>query len=309
MIPKPPPREGSLGFLFLPPYRVQGVSVAGEQTVIQVPELDTCFDMGTCPRAVLPAKDVAITHGHMDHIGGLGYFCSQRNFQGMGPAKIVCHQGLAPAIDKMMAGFQELEGQTTPYELIPLAPEGEVEIKNSIWMRMFETEHTQHSAGYAIVEKRSKLRDEFAGLPQEKLRELRDKGEDITRIQEVPLVSFLGDLSPGAPMVRPDVLQSQIVICECTFVEKDHKSRAEAGNHLHLKDIAEWLGVLQCEHLVLVHVSRRSNIAVARKNLRELVTKEQFQKVHFLMDYRTNKERYDRQAEEAERAERARARA
>ena len=308
MIPKPPPREGSLGFLFLPPYRVQGISVAGEQTVIQVPELDTCFDMGICPRAVLPAKYVAISHGHMDHIGGLGYFCSQRNFQGMGPAKIVCHKGLAPAIDKMMAGFQELEGQATPYELIPLEPEGEVEIKNSIWMRMFETEHTQHSCGYTIVEKRSKLRDEFAGLPQEKLRELRDKGEDITRIQEVPLVSYLGDLAPGAPMLRPDVLQSQIVICECTFVEKDHKGRAEAGNHLHLKDIAEWLGVLQCEHLVLVHVSRRSNIAVARKNLRELVTKEQFKKVEFLMDYRANKDRYERQAEEAQRMEAQRAR-
>ncbi len=309
MIPKPPPREGSLGFLFLPPYRVQGLSVAGEQTVIQVPELDTCFDMGTCPRAVLPSKFVAISHGHMDHIGGLGYFCSQRNFQGMGPAKIVCHEGLAPAIQKMMAGFTELEGQTTPYELIPLAPEGEVEIKNAIWMRMFETEHTQHSCGYAIVEKRSKLRDEFAGQPQEKLRELREKGEDITRIQEVPLVAYLGDTSPGAAMLRNDVRTAQIVIAECTFVEKDHKARAEAGNHLHLTDIAEWLGVLECEHLVLVHVSRRSNIAVAQKNLRAMVSKEQYEKVHFLMDYRTNRDRYDRQAEEALRMEAARAKA
>lgn len=307
MIPKPPPREGSLGFLYLPPYRVQGISVAGEQTVVQVPELDICFDMGTCPRAVLPSKFVAITHGHMDHIGGLGYFCSQRNFQGMGPAKIVCHSGLAPAIKTMMAGFAELEGQTTPYELMPLEAEGEVEIKNSIWLRMYETDHTQHSCGYVVVEKRSKLRDEYAGLPQEKLRELRDKGENITRILEVPLVAFLGDTAPGACMLRNDVRTAQIVIAECTFVEKDHKQRAEAGNHLHLSDIAEWLNVLECGSLVLVHVSRRSNIAVARKQLREMVTREQFEKVHFLMDYRTNKMRYERQAEEAQRIEAARA--
>ena len=71
MIPKPPPREGSLGFYYIPPYRVQGFSIAGEVTTIQIPELDVCFDMGQCPRAALSAKYCAISHGHMDHIGGL----------------------------------------------------------------------------------------------------------------------------------------------------------------------------------------------------------------------------------------------
>ena len=48
MLPKPPPREGQLGFLHLPPYRLQGLSVAGEQTVLQIPELDVVFDMTHC---------------------------------------------------------------------------------------------------------------------------------------------------------------------------------------------------------------------------------------------------------------------
>src|SRR5262249_6057583 len=73
MIPKPPPREGSLGFLYLPPFRIQGTSIAGEATCIQVPELDVCFDMGACPRAVLSSRVVAVSHGHMDHIGSLAY--------------------------------------------------------------------------------------------------------------------------------------------------------------------------------------------------------------------------------------------
>ena len=122
MIPKPPPRDGGLGFLFIPPFRVQGVSVAGEATSIFVPELDVCFDMGECPRSALPAKFVAISHGHMDHVGGLAYFCSQRHFQGMGEANIICHEGMAPAIRKMMDGYVDLEQQVTPYNLIPMAP-------------------------------------------------------------------------------------------------------------------------------------------------------------------------------------------
>ena len=81
-IPKEPHRRPQMGFLYLPPYRVQGVSIAGEETVIQIPELDVCFDVGLVPRAALTSKYVALTHGHMDHSAGISYYFSQRNFQG-----------------------------------------------------------------------------------------------------------------------------------------------------------------------------------------------------------------------------------
>lgn len=303
MIPKPPAREGGLGFLFIPPFRVQGTSIAGETTIVQVPELDVCFDMGICPRAALASKYVCVSHGHMDHVGGLAYYCSQRVFQGMGPGNIVCSKRLAPAIRQMMAGYVELEQQVTPYELIEMEPGDEIEIKNNIFMRIFEVEHTCPSWGYTICEKRSKLKPEYYELPQDELRVLKDKGVDITRILEVPLVSYLGDTSPGPWLVREDVRRSQIVICECTFTEPEHKERARVGKHLHLDDIAEWLRVLECEKLVLTHLSRRSNPQEARKRLRRLVKPAQAEKVEFLMDHRNNKFRYESQARDAERAE------
>jgi len=295
MLPKPPARETSLGFLYLPPFRVQGISIAGEATCIQVPELDVCFDMGTCPRAVLPSSFVALSHGHMDHVGGLAYYCSQRRFQGMGTGKIVCDQRIAPSVKAMLEGYHELEQQETPFELIPLEHEQQVKIKNNTSIRGFHTEHTSPSMGYCVLEHRTKLKPEYAELPQEKLKELKDRGEEITRQLGIPLIAYLGDTMAGPHLVREDVRKARIIITECTFFEPGHRSRANIGKHLHADDIAEWLRVAECEAMVLVHVSRRTHLGEARAQLAQALGGQQSERVHFLMDHRANRERYERQ--------------
>lgn len=300
MIPRPPPKEGALGFLYLPPYRVQGFSVAGEATSITIPEMDLTFDMGLCPRSALPSKFCALTHGHMDHTGALAYWCSQRNFQGMGPGTIVCDARVERDVRAMMDGFSALERQKTPYEVVALEDGGEVEIKNNIVLRAFHVEHTCPAMGYTVIEKRTKLKEEYLGLPQEKLRELKERGTDIVRRLEAPQIAYTGDTLPGGYLLREEFRRARILIAECTFFDDDHKGRARTGMHMHVGDIAEWLRVCECEHMVLVHVSRRTHLGQARLQLVEAVGEELAGKVHFLMDHRANKFRYDRQEQEAQ---------
>jgi len=295
MLPKPPPREQSLGFLYLPPYRVVGTSIAGEATAMQIPELDIGFDMGVCPRPMLSSKFVAVSHGHMDHIGGLAYYCSQRHFQGMGIGNIICDKRIAPAIESMLKGYVDLERQNTPFNIIPIEPEQTVEIKNNLVIKAFAVEHTIPTFGYTIIERRSKLRPDLIGLPQEKLMEIKERGEEITRILEIPLVAYLMDTGPGPHLVRDDVLKAQIVIAECTFFENEHKDRAKVGMHLHVNDIVEWMRVLSCQKIVLAHLSRRTNLLFARKELQAKLTRDKLNKIEILMDHRYNKERYEQQ--------------
>jgi ribonuclease Z len=303
MIPNPPPRRPQLGFIYAHPYRIQGISIAGEETFVQVPELGVCFDIGRAPRAALSSDFVALSHGHMDHSAGLAYYFSQRHFQGVGTGTVICHPSLAGAIHGVMSAWVDLEAQRTPYQVVALEPDQEHQIKNNVVLRGFATKHTVPSLGYVAIEKRSKLREEYVGLDQSKLVELKQQGVEITKINEIPLVCFTGDTMWGDHFDRPDVLNAKVLITECTFLDPDHRDRADVGKHLHLEHIVRLMERSQAEAVILTHLSRRTHIAEARQMIYEAVPKKHHERLLVLMDSRSNRVRYEQQLAEVEAAQ------
>lgn len=303
MLPKPPPRLGQLGYLYFPPYRVEGYSIAGEATAVMVPEIDVCFDIGLCSRPMLSAKYVALTHGHMDHVAGLPYYFSQRWFQGMGMGTCLCDKRIEPAVRGMMQGWVDLEQQRTSHEIIGLGPGDQYEIKNNLFIGPFEVDHTVPSVGWSVVERRTKLREEFIGLPQDRLRQLKMEGTEITRELRVPQVAYVGDTLPGPHLLTDAVRKARILIIECTFFEPDHRERAVVGKHVHVDDIAELLDRIQAEAVVLTHISRRTNLGAAKKMLLDRLGPEGAARVFLLMDHAENRTRYERQCAAAEASE------
>ena len=85
-------------------YTVVGYSVAGEESVVQIPELNVCFDIGRCPYFALTSDIVCLTHGHMDHIAGVAYYLSQRFFQGMKPGTIILPAELHRPVETLLRG-------------------------------------------------------------------------------------------------------------------------------------------------------------------------------------------------------------
>src|SRR5689334_13061976 len=83
-------------------HSVVGYSVAGEETVTQIPELNVCFDIGRAPFFALTSDFICISHGHMDHLAGVAYYLSQRYFQGMKPGTILLPREMERNVDLML---------------------------------------------------------------------------------------------------------------------------------------------------------------------------------------------------------------
>jgi len=295
MIPNPPTKDGQLSFLWLPPHRVQGFSVAGEQTVVHVPELEVAFDVGFCPRVLVPCPSIALSHAHMDHIGGLPYWFSQRYFQKLPPGKVHCHHAIVQPLLNMMKGWVDLERQHTPHEVIGMEDGQEVLLKPNIWLRAIEVRHTVPALAFVVIDRRNKLKPEFADLPADALREAKARGESITRQIDIPLVAYTGDTEMGPYLLRDEFCQAQTVVTECTFFDPEHRGRAATGMHLHVEDIRELLQAWTARDVVVVHLSRRTMLSYARKRLDEVGGEG---RAHILMDHRATRARYERQVNE-----------
>ena len=272
------------------PYTVMGYSVAGEETVIQVPELNVTFDAGRAPPFALTSDILCISHAHMDHLAGVAYYLSQRVFQGMKPATLLCHDDLLDPIDDLLGYWRRLERQETPYELVGLLPGDRHEVRRDFAVEAVRTHHGSSSLGFVLVEIRQKLREQYLELPGEKIAELRRAGADVHYTLEAPVVAFLGDTAAGPVFEHDLVRRARILLTECTFFGPEHRRKARAGKHLHAEQLAEYLPGLQNEAIVIGHVSRRTGVARAKRSLSKLVGEEAMRRVHFLMDFADSKQ-------------------
>ncbi|MFQ6034944.1 MAG: MBL fold metallo-hydrolase [Sedimentisphaerales bacterium] len=260
-----------------------GYSVAGEETIVAMPQLDVCFDIGKAPDQVISINNVLLSHGHMDHAAGFAYYLSQRNFCGLPPGTILAPQNLLGPMREIIDAWGRLDGNKVPGNLIGVKAGDEHQIKPNLLARVFPTKHGSGSVGYSLIEKRKKLRSEYSQLTGPQLVELKKQGIQIDYPLEVPIVTYIGDTQYVDFSQLKYIVGSKILIAECTFYEGGHTERAEAGKHMHINEFATLIEKLQNEHIIIAHTTQRTPMREIRKILKEALSPEKYSRTTLLM--------------------------
>ena len=260
-----------------------GYSVAGEETVVAMPQLDVCFDVGKAPDQIIAINHILLTHGHMDHAAGIAYYLSQRNFCGISPGTILAPQNLLGPIRDVIKAWSRLDGNQIPANLVGVKPGDEYKIKPNLFTRVFPTKHSKGSVGYSVIEKRKKLKPEYIGLTSPQIVKLKKQGIEIDYPLEIPVVTYLGDTQYVDFSQLNYIVESKILIAECTFYEGGHTVRAEAGKHMHIDEFATLLKKLHNEHIIITHTTQRTPMREIRKILKEALPKNKYDRIILLM--------------------------
>jgi ribonuclease Z len=270
---------------------VIGYSLAGEETVVGLPELNICFDVGRAPREIIPIDNVCLSHGHMDHAAGVAYYLSQRGFIGAPPGRVIVHRDQARNIQRLMDVWRDIEGHYAPGEIEGVLAGDEVAIRRNLVVRVFDVVHGALALGFAIVERRHKLKSEFIGLTGPEIVALKKKGVEIQQETEISLAAYCGDTSTGPFLDLPHVRDAELLIIECTFFDHDHLRRARQGNHIHISDLRDVMDRVNAKHVLLTHVTRRTDIRQAKSMIRDAVEPDDLERLSFLMERRPRAER------------------
>lgn len=239
---------------------VSGVSIAGLETAIDVPEWKLCFDLGRAQYFALARPLLFFTHPHMDHLGGVAWHCATRALRGMPEPTYVVGREHAAALRELFAVWRRLDGSELPHRLVELAPGEEFALGKQRFARPFRTFHRVSSQGYVLFERRQKLRPPFARLAGSEIARRRAAGAEAELFEtlEVPELAFSGDTLIEAVEREPAVRRARVLVLECTFVdERVSVAETRAMGHVHLDEIAARAALFENEALLLTHFSER----------------------------------------------------
>lgn len=245
---------GSLRFGEL---RIEGTSYAGEETWFRIHPPGLAFDVGRGDPVLAGARDLFLTHGHLDHASGVAYVLSQRSLHRQASTRVICPVPVAEGVEDLLAAASRLEGVPYQYEIVPSQPGDRIVVGKNLEVEAFATDHVVPSLGYHLVRRRSRLAPEFRGLEQQEIVALKSSGREIEQEDEETWLSYCGDTGSGVFETEPGLFTSRVLLIECTFMTDGLRESSASYKHLHVEDLAEHAGEFQNEALVLHHLSRR----------------------------------------------------
>lgn len=236
---------------------LEGYSRAGTETWFRVHPPGLAFDVGRGALPVAGARDLFITHGHLDHALGVPFVLSQRSLHAGLETRVFAPAAIVEPLTDFIAAAERLEGARYRFELHGLTPGERVAVGRGLWVEAFANHHVVPSLGYHLVRQRRRLRRELTGCAGDEIKALRAAGQPVDEEVEERWLSYCGDTSNLVFERSPEVFDSRVLLLECTFLAAEHQPRGTRYGHLHVSDLVGVADRFANEDLVLHHLSRR----------------------------------------------------
>jgi ribonuclease Z len=249
---------------------IEGYSRAAVQTYFRVPELKLGFDLGAQPWDFMGTQTWLVTHTHLDHVASLPVYVARRRMMKMEPPTVYVPGYAVDDLRKLLHLFQRLDRGRQTCDLRGIEAGQEFELSREHVVSAFATTHTIPSLGYIVWDRRQKLKEEYHGLPGDKIRDLRLAGTQVTREVRIPLLAYTGDTSPAALDACPDIYRAKVLITEMSFIRAKHRrDKIHKFGHMHLDDFLERAGRFENELIICGHFSTRYHPDEVRRVLAE----------------------------------------
>jgi len=247
-------------------YTITGYSTALFSTWYFIEELGILFDAGDGVSSGLLGKagkigNVFISHADRDHLTGL----LQLNQLNARPGSPVIHYpehcGSFPPLETFSKNFDPHVAGTV---WKPIRENDLIQLKEHLYVEAVRNNHVAAAEGiskslsYKVWQTKTKLRDDIAALPQERILELiKEQGrENLTVEVKTNVLAYSGD-TPVDDYGRFD--HSGILIHEATFLggEEDKNLRPHGNRHSTLEEVMKMIAEINVEKLILGHFSSR----------------------------------------------------
>ncbi|KAL3528338.1 hypothetical protein ACH5RR_007660 [Cinchona calisaya] len=246
-------------------YQIEGKSIAGHETCVIIPSLNLAFDIGKCPQRAISQQFLFISHGHMDHIGGLPMYVATRGLYRMAPPIVIVPKIIKGNVERIFEAHREMDQSELNHTLIGLDVGEEVYLRKDLKVRAFKTYHAIPSQGYIVYSVKQKLKQEYIGLPPDEIKKLKLSGVEITYTTTTPEVAFTGDTTSDFIVDNDniDALRAKILIMESTYVENTMTADdARDYGHTHLSEIISHADRFENKAILLIHFSARYQLDV-----------------------------------------------
>ena len=259
---------------------VEGYSRAAVQSYWRIPELKIGFDLGAQPWDFMGTPTWLVTHTHLDHVAALPVYVARRRMMKMEPPTLYLPAEVIEDVRRLLLVMQRLDRGRMICQLNGVTPGQEISLSREHVVTVFGTAHTIPSVGYLVWDRRHKLKEEYLGLPGEKIRDLRLSGIEVTRELRTPLVAYTGDTSPAGLDRNPAVFDAKILITEMSFIRPNHRrEKIHKFGHMHLDDFIERADRFNNELIICSHFSTRYHAQEVRRLLESKVPPKLWQRM------------------------------